>query len=104
MGIERQGKGITKGVWKFQVCGMSVGEKFMQYLRKGIKGLVIFNYWVNVKKRIPEDKIDHIGWKTQGVAMTSSGWYTRSWVSKLMFGWCATGKIVKVWKQRRVSS
>lgn len=43
---------ISSGIWQVTLCGIAVGTKLGPYLRKGISGAAIFEYWANTNNMI----------------------------------------------------
>ena len=95
---------VPKGMWAIKICGISVGSNMMGYLRRCISGAQMFQYWVRKKKRIQENQVQNIDWETIGKAMKNSTHTRQQWVSKFSSGWCATGKVMKIWGKRLTSS
>ena len=75
MGGRRKQYGTTKGMRKVRIHGMAVGTNLIQYLRKSIQSGDIFDYWVDVKKRIWDSSVGKIDWEAQGKAL---GVYSRT--------------------------
>ena len=94
-GYRRATHTIRGGMWQVSIQGKLVGTKLSRYLRKTIQGGIIFEYWVDKRKRISEQAIDMIDWDTQGKAMRLCSIHQRHWVSKFVSGWCATGKTMR---------
>ena len=91
---------MPMGMWATRICGMDVGNNLIDYLRRSISGVNLFEYWVKTKKRIDENQIHKIDWKTQRKAIDCSTLIREEWVSKFTSGWCATGKMIRCWGNR----
>ena len=95
---------LSKGMYNIKLCGVQIGTKLLPCLRKGISERDTFDYWVNHKGRIKDKEIQNIDWATHGKAMKMCSFNKQKWVAKFMSGWFASGKMMKVWNKRIVSS
>ena len=100
IGYKKPDHEMYGGIWKISICDEPIYTNFKKYLRKSISGTAIFDYWVNTKKRIDEDEIELIDWKIIGKAMKNTKHGRQQWISKFTSGWCATGKMMKIWGKR----
>lgn len=46
---------VPRGMWAVRICAISLGSNMLDYLRRCISGVKIFEYWVVKKKRIHDN-------------------------------------------------
>ena len=92
------------GMWNISVLGTRVVTKLFTCLRESIEGGKAAEYWVLNKKRFTETSYFEVDWEANKQAMESVGLARRHWVTKFESGFCGTGRMMKIWKQRVIDN
>ena len=95
---------MKKGIWQVKIQGRTICSNLTEKMRESISGEEILEYYVTKKQRMTKDQFHNIDWITQGKALKLLKPNRQHWVSKFTSGWCATGKMMHIWKQRLTSS
>ena len=95
---------MKRGIWQLKIKGHTVCSNVTKNMRESISGEEILEYYVAKKRRMTKDQFHQIDWTSQGKALNSINTGRQHWVSKFTSGWCATGKMMHIWKQRLTSS
>ena len=88
--------------WPFWVAGRKVTKEVPEIIVDHIDGMTIREYWES-KKRFGNGSIQEVHWGAVGKAMESAGRARRHWVVKQASGFCATGKMMQRWNQRKTA-
>ena len=85
--------------WPFWVAGRKVTKEVPEIIVDHIDGMTIREYWES-KKRFGNGSIQEVHWGAVGKAMESARCH---WVVKQASGFCATGKMMQRWNQRKTA-
>ena len=95
---------IPYGMCKVTFLGTRVVKKLTKYLRESIEGGKAADYWINKKERLSEQAFHEVDWECTRKAMEAVSLPRRHWVAKFESGFCATGRMMKIWKQRVIDN
>jgi hypothetical protein len=85
--------------WRVIVAGEKATSNLRESLRETCNFKGAMEYW-NSKRRFGNCNINEIDWDSMGRAMRASTIPRQHWVSKMISGFCATGKMMKRRKER----
>ena len=92
------------GMWNISILGTRVVTKLFTCLRESIAGGKAAEYWVLNKERFTNTSFFEVDWEATKQAMESVGLSRRHWVTKFESGFCGTGRMMKIWKQRVIDN
>ena len=84
------------------MAGQKVTKEVPETIVDHIDGMTIREYWES-KKRFGNGSIHEVHWGAVGKAMESAGRARRHWVVKQASDFCATGKMMQRWNQRKTA-
>jgi len=91
-------------MWKISFMGTRVINKVVPFLRESIEGGKAAEYWVTNKHRFTKESFFLVDWETNKKAMGSVNLSRRHWVTKFKSGFCGTGRMMKIWRQRVIDN
>ena len=95
---------IPLGISPIYLHGTRVVKNLLRDLRESIEGGRIAAYWINKKKRFTAAGYFRVDWPAVKTAIESVPLRRRQWVSKFQSGFCATGRMMKLWRQRLIDT
>ena len=95
---------MPMGMWKISFMGTRVINKLVPFLRESIEGGKAADYWVINKSRFTKESFFLVDWEANKKAMKSVKLSRRNWVTKFESGFCGTGRMLKIWKQRVIDN
>jgi hypothetical protein len=90
---------IYKEPWRIWIGGRKICKDVAYQITDHIHGSKARKYWDD-KRRFGLPGSSAIDWETVERAMSTSSFRRRQWVTKHTSGFCGTGKMMKLWKQR----
>ena len=88
--------------WPLWIAGTKLTKEVARNITEHIDGEAICEYWKE-KGRFGSSRKEAIHWDAIGKAMEEVGRPRRQWIVKHASGFCATGKMMKRWKQQSSS-
>ena len=93
-----------KGVWAIAILGTRVCNNLVEYLRESIEGGKAAEYWIYKRGKMTEEGYFQVDWEANKLATKESQTGRKHWVTTFESGWCLTGTMMKICKQRLVSN
>ena len=97
--IQNKAQYVFGEPWPLWVAGTKVTKDVASTISEHIDGRKLIEYW-EAKGRFGQGTAADIHWEAVGKAMTAVGRNRRQWVVKHSTGFCATGKMMRRWKQQ----
>ena len=95
---------LPKGMWKVSLHGTRLCTHLVDELRESIEGSRTAEYWIDKKKQMTTAGFFRVDWPAVKNAMKSTTVWRRHWVTKFNSGFCGTGRMMKLWKQRIIDT
>ena len=93
-----------KGMWQVQLHGTRLCNNLIEELRESIEGGKAAEYWIDKKKRLKDSSFLRVDWPAVKNAMQSTTVWRRHWITKFNSGYCSTGRMMKLWRQRVIDT
>jgi hypothetical protein len=85
--------------WSFHIGSSKICKEIPETIYDHARGICALRHWEE-KARFGDVGVLSVDWECTGMAMKAAPLTRRHWISKQATGFCGTGKMMQLWKQR----